>query len=95
MLGEFGGLGEFEEVLLVTVALFVASWLIIVVLRDGGILADTYPARVFGDPDLLRRARIQPPQIVQLSNALDVQPVHLTVTSFLDQLISLQEEESV
>jgi hypothetical protein len=28
VLGEFGGLGEFEEVLLVTVALFAASWLI-------------------------------------------------------------------
>jgi energy-coupling factor transport system ATP-binding protein len=62
----------------------VAEWATrVVALQNGSIIADTPPEVIFGDPALLERARIRPPQVVQLSNALAITPVHLSVSSFV------------
>jgi energy-coupling factor transport system ATP-binding protein len=61
----------------------VAEWATrVVALQKGCVIADALPETVFGDPALLERARIRPPQVVQLSNALAISPVHLSVPSF-------------
>ncbi|WP_322510619.1 ABC transporter ATP-binding protein [Chloroflexus sp.] len=58
----------------------VAEWATrVVVLRHGSVLADAAPADVFGNEALIHEARIYPPQVVRLSNALAIQPVHLSV----------------
>jgi energy-coupling factor transport system ATP-binding protein len=62
----------------------VAEWATrVVMLQAGSIIADAPPETVFGDPALLERGRIRPPQVVQLSNALELDPVHLSVQSFV------------
>jgi energy-coupling factor transport system ATP-binding protein len=65
----------------------VAEWASrIVVLREGCVLADAPPQVVFGDQDLIERARIRAPQVVRLSNALKVHPVCLSVEQFVARL---------
>ncbi|WP_418275051.1 ABC transporter ATP-binding protein [Isoptericola jiangsuensis] len=56
----------------------------VVVLDSGRVLADTDPATLFGSPDLLRQARLVPPQVSQVGALLGVSPVPLTV----DQLVA-------
>jgi energy-coupling factor transport system ATP-binding protein len=65
----------------------VAAWADrVVVMDDGGILADAPPATVFDDPDLLARADLRPPQVAELSARLGVDPPALTTGSMVDAL---------
>lgn len=65
----------------------VAEWADrVIILRQGRVLADDTPANIFRDPMLINEACIHPPQVVQLSNALDILPVHLSVDSFVRDL---------
>jgi energy-coupling factor transport system ATP-binding protein len=65
----------------------VAEWATrMIVLRTGRVLADAAPAEVFANDELIREARIFPPQVVRLSNALAIQPVHLSVDSMAEFL---------
>jgi len=65
----------------------VAEWASrVIVLQQGRVLADDLPEIIFGDPALVAQARVRPPQVVQLSNALGIRPVHLSVDSFVQDL---------
>jgi energy-coupling factor transport system ATP-binding protein len=65
----------------------VAEWATrMIVLRTGRVLADATPAEVFANDELIREARIYPPQVVRLSNALAIRPVHLSVDSMAEYL---------
>lgn len=65
----------------------VAEWATrIIVLRTGKVLADAAPADVFSNAGLIHEARIYPPQVVRLSNALAIKPVHLSVDSMAEYL---------
>ncbi|WP_221583671.1 ABC transporter ATP-binding protein [Microbacterium sp. G2-8] len=61
----------------------VAEWATrVIALEAGRIVADTTPRTLFADDELLDRARLVPPQVVQLGRALDMDPVPLTVAEF-------------
>src|SRR5690606_14593871 len=61
----------------------VAEWATrVVALEEGRIVADTVPRALFADDSLLARARLVPPQVVQLGRALGIEPVPLTVNEF-------------
>ncbi|WP_428966099.1 ABC transporter ATP-binding protein [Micromonospora fluostatini] len=65
----------------------VAEWADrVVVLDQGTIIADTDPATLFADPRTLRRARLVPPQVAQLGDALGLSPVPLSVPELVDRL---------
>ncbi|WP_188699922.1 ABC transporter ATP-binding protein [Microbacterium nanhaiense] len=54
----------------------------VIALEDGRIVADTTPRALFADDELLSRARLVPPQVVQLGRALGMDPLPLTVAEF-------------
>ncbi|WP_105565553.1 ABC transporter ATP-binding protein [Microbacterium halophytorum] len=54
----------------------------VIALEAGRIVADTTPRALFADDDLLGRARLVPPQVVQLGRTLGMDPVPLTVAEF-------------
>jgi len=65
----------------------VAEWATrVVALEEGRIVADTVPRALFADDSLLARARLVPPQVVQLGRALGIEPVPLTVNEFATAL---------
>lgn len=65
----------------------VAEWASRVIVLDGGrVIADTDPAALFADPDVLARARLVPPQVVQLGAALGLDPVPLSVEGLVRRL---------
>ncbi|RPF21778.1 ABC transporter ATP-binding protein [Myceligenerans xiligouense] len=65
----------------------VAEWASrVIVLDDGRVIADTDPATLFADPGVLARARLVPPQVVQLGAALGLDPVPLSVDGLLRRL---------
>lgn len=70
----------------------VAEWANrVIILHQGAILADNTPETIFGQPGLIEKARIRPPQVVLLSNELGIEPVHLSVESFVNHLIIRDE----
>lgn len=63
----------------------VAEWATrVIVLEQGTVLADTSARELFGDAQLLERARLAPPQISRLGLALSVDPLPLDA----DELVS-------
>ncbi|MEI2610200.1 MAG: ATP-binding cassette domain-containing protein [Candidatus Promineifilaceae bacterium] len=65
----------------------VAEWATrVVVLQRGRVIADGTPEEIFGNPNLLDKARIRLPQVVRLSHALKLQPVRLSVEDFVAYL---------
>lgn len=74
----------------------VAEWASrVIALREGRVLYDGAPEGIFGDPALLDAARIRAPQVVRLSNALGLRPVHLTMDRFVAAaLAALPEHEN-
>jgi len=54
----------------------------VIALEDGRVVADTTPRALFADDELLSRARLVPPQVVQLGRALGMDPLPLTVAEF-------------
>jgi len=65
----------------------VAEWATrVIVLSAGEALADASPSAVFGNPALIEQSRIYPPQVVRLSNALALKPVHLSVETMAEFL---------
>ena len=65
----------------------VAEWADrVIVLDQGQVIADTDPATLFAQPDVLARARLTPPQVAQLGLALGLSPVPLTVDDLVDRL---------
>jgi energy-coupling factor transport system ATP-binding protein len=65
----------------------VAEWATrMIVMSAGKVLADATPSLVFGDAKLIEQARIYPPQVVRLSNALEIKPVHLSVDTMAEFL---------
>ncbi|MDE3722702.1 ATP-binding cassette domain-containing protein [Nocardiopsis sp. N85] len=64
----------------------VAAWAHRVVVLDGGrIVADTDPAALFADPDLMDSVGLIPPQIVRLGLELGMEPPPLSVAELLDR----------
>ncbi|WP_051196440.1 ABC transporter ATP-binding protein [Jonesia quinghaiensis] len=58
----------------------VAEWANrVIVLSEGGIIADCHPRELFGSPQVLERAHLTAPEIVRIGNALGVAPVPLSV----------------
>ncbi len=57
----------------------------IVVMAQGKIVADGTPSAVFGRTDELELARVEPPQLTRLGNALGLSGVLTTVESFVAQ----------
>jgi len=69
----------------------VASWADrVVVLGPSGILADASPQAIFERPELLDRAHLRPPQVVELSDRLGVESPALTVSEFVDRLAAVE-----
>lgn len=65
----------------------VAEWADrVIVLNDGAVLADAPPAAVFDDTDLLARANLRRPQVVELSERLGIQPPMLTAEAMVETL---------
>ena len=65
----------------------VAAWADrVVVLGPDGVLADEAPERIFETPEILKQAHLQPPQVVELSEQLAIDPLALTVEEFADCL---------
>ena len=65
----------------------VASWADrVIVMGESGVLADAPPAAVFDDPELLAGTGLRPPQVVELSDRLDVDPPALTADAMVDAL---------
>ncbi|WP_324664744.1 ABC transporter ATP-binding protein [Haloarcula sediminis] len=65
----------------------VAEWADrVVVLGPDGILADEPPQSVFEQPALLERAHLRPPQVVELSNRLGIDPPSLTTSGIVERL---------
>ena len=65
----------------------VAEWADrVVVLGPDGILADETPQSVFERPELLDRAHLRPPQVVELSDRLGIDPLSLTTSEIVDRL---------
>lgn len=65
----------------------VAEWADrVIVLDQGRVAADTDPRTLFSRPDLLERARLVPPQVVQLGEALGLEPVPLSVPELVTRL---------
>lgn len=63
----------------------VAEWATrVIALEHGRVLADMAPAELFASPEIMRRARLVPPQVVQLGLALGMEPPPLTVAALLD-----------
>jgi energy-coupling factor transport system ATP-binding protein len=68
----------------------VAEWATrIIVMRAGMVLADASPSIIFSDASLVEQARIYPPQVVRLSNALGIKPVHLSVETMTEFLVAV------
>lgn len=62
----------------------VAAWADrVIVLGPDGVLADAAPERIFETPEILRQAHLQPPQVVEISDQLGVNPLALTVDDFV------------
>lgn len=62
----------------------VAAWADrVIVLGPDGVLADAAPERIFETPEVLRQAHLQPPQVVEISDQLGVNPLALTVDDFV------------
>ncbi|MEH7238127.1 ABC transporter ATP-binding protein [Bacillus sp. JJ1562] len=62
----------------------VAEWANrILVMHDGELIKEGSTADIFGNEDILNRAGLVVPQIVSLSNQLQI-PLHLTVDSFVE-----------
>ncbi|MFT3860804.1 energy-coupling factor ABC transporter ATP-binding protein [Micropruina sp.] len=57
----------------------------VVVMADGQVLADGAPAAVFGDPEVLAQAAVEPPQLVRLAARLGWSGRPLTVEQFVDE----------
>ncbi|MGW2092173.1 ABC transporter ATP-binding protein [Promicromonospora sukumoe] len=65
----------------------VAEWATrVLVLDQGRVIADVDPATLFASPDVLRQARLVPPQVAQLGTALGLHPVPLDVDSLIARL---------
>jgi energy-coupling factor transport system ATP-binding protein len=65
----------------------VAEWADrVIVLGPDGILADETPQSVFEQPELLKQAHLQPPQVVELSDRLGIDPPSLTTSEIVDRL---------
>ncbi|MFO7834580.1 MAG: energy-coupling factor transporter ATPase [Halohasta sp.] len=69
----------------------VAGWADrVVVLGPDGILADEPTRTVFDQPELLQQANLRPPQVVDLSSRLGVDPPALTVSALVDHLTAAE-----
>jgi energy-coupling factor transport system ATP-binding protein len=65
----------------------VAEWADrVIVLNEGTVLADAPPAAVFDDPDLLARANLRRPQVVELSERLGIDPPALNREAMVETL---------
>ncbi|MBB4825251.1 energy-coupling factor transport system ATP-binding protein [Sporosarcina luteola] len=65
----------------------VAEWANrIIVMNSGSILADGNRYDIFGDEDVMRKAGLVPPQILQLSRALCLAPPCFTIDEFTSRL---------
>jgi energy-coupling factor transport system ATP-binding protein len=65
----------------------VAEWADrVIVLGPDGILADETPQSVFEQPKLLERAHLRPPQVVEVSDRLGIDPPALTTSGIVDRL---------
>jgi energy-coupling factor transport system ATP-binding protein len=65
----------------------VAEWADrVIVLDQGQVIADTDPRTLFSRQDLLRQARLVPPQVVQLGAALGLEPAPLSVPELVARL---------
>ena len=65
----------------------VAEWADrVVVLGPGGILADETPRSMFEQPELLAQAHLRPPQVVEVSDRLGIDPPALTASGIVDRL---------
>ncbi|WP_117168779.1 ABC transporter ATP-binding protein [Paraliobacillus sediminis] len=81
-------IGDLEEIAAVVIAThdmqLVAEWANrIIVLNNGKIIHDGDRASVFGNAALLDRAGLKAPQILELSKALQVEPLAYTVADFV------------
>ncbi|WP_112181888.1 ABC transporter ATP-binding protein [Paraliobacillus zengyii] len=81
-------ISDLEEIAAVVIAThdmqLVAEWANrIIVLNNGQIIHDGDRASVFGNAALLDRAGLKAPQILELSKALQVEPLAYTVTDFV------------
>ncbi|MBE7323431.1 ATP-binding cassette domain-containing protein [Nocardioides sp. Y6] len=66
----------------------VAEWADrVIVLDRGAVIADTDPATLFADAEVLQQARLVPPQVAQLGEALGLSPVPLSVPELVGRLI--------
>lgn len=66
----------------------VAAWADrVIVMGNGSILADAPPASVFTDNALLERTGLRPPQVVELSTRLELDPPALTADRIINALI--------
>ncbi|MFC6872504.1 ABC transporter ATP-binding protein [Halobellus marinus] len=73
----------------------VAAWADrVIVMGDGEILADAPPAAVFDDVELLAEADLRQPQVVELSERLDVASPVLTADAMVETITSVEPDTS-
>ncbi len=70
----------------------------ILVLCDGGVIADGTRDEIFGNPQVVQRAGIRPPEIFTMGQALDRQALCYTIDAFLEsfkeaQCVGFKNEE--
>ncbi|GIP17541.1 ABC transporter ATP-binding protein [Paenibacillus montaniterrae] len=74
----------------------VADWATrVIVMHEGTIIMDTTSADVFQHPQLLDKAALVPPQIVQLSHALKLPSAALSVNQFVEQFRDKEEQDGI
>lgn len=74
----------------------VADWANrVIVMNEGRIVLDTDSRTVFRHTDILRQAALIPPQMVQLSQRLNITPPCLSVDEFIDYMQSVGKESGV
>lgn len=72
----------------------VADWANrVIVMNEGRIVLDTDSRTVFRHPEILRQASLIPPQIVQVSQLLNQEPLSLSVPEFISNIQSAWKEE--
>ena len=65
----------------------VAEWADrVIVLGPDGILADETPLAVFQQPEILAQANLRPPQVIELSDRLGIDPPSLTTAALVERL---------
>lgn len=64
----------------------------IIVMKDGQVLVDVNGRQLYADPDLMKEAGLKAPQITELSHAIGLEPLALSVEEFIERISTRRED---